>query len=286
MRETQSGQATEPAQNDVVSWFATHASLLGSPMDSAKFKWLCAEQLPALIGHQAMFAVVGRMSAQDYTVFQAWNFGYPPELFVHLRGGRTMSSQPTLIRWLKAEKPLFIDADTNDGASAEVPDAGTGVSATLARHGLSCRAVHGIVDGGGAMGSCFAFFGLRTDDRTRVIEGLRLVVPYLHVALMRLCRERSMQLRCALTGRERQLIHLVIEGQTNPQIAKEWNRSVATVRNLLHGLMAKLDVSSRAQLVAIAIQTGLLDSGLPLPPIICPRWSSNAWHDSHVGTAR
>jgi DNA-binding CsgD family transcriptional regulator len=229
-------------------------------MDAESFERLCTESLAELVGHRAMVAAVGRISQDDCAVRHAWNFGCPPDLFGDITSEGAKASQPTLKRWLKAEAPIFIDA-------VEGESKGTNVGLALARHKLECFAVHGIVDGGGSLGSCVAVFGLDPKDRVRVTEGLRLVVPYLHAALMRLCRERSLQATRMLTERERQLIRLVVEGHSNPQIARQWSRSVATVRNLLHVLMSKLNVSSRAQLAVIAIQTGLLESPIPLPPI-------------------
>lgn len=259
IHETSSGEAAADTRSGVLEWLTAHASLLGTSMDAESFERLCTESLPKLIGHQAMLAAVGRVTHDDCTVLHAWNFGCPPDLFdtITLAGAR----QPTLTRWLKVEAPIFID-------SSESENKDSNVGLALARYKLKCRAVHGIVDGGGSLGSCVAFFGLDPSDRVRVTEGLRLVVPYLHVALMRLCRERSVQATLTLTERERQLVRLVVEGLSNPQIARQWSRSVATVRNLLHGLMLKLKVSSRAQLAVFAIQSGLLDSGIPLPPIL------------------
>jgi DNA-binding CsgD family transcriptional regulator len=257
MADTTVGQQVSAARDRVIDWLAAHAAHLGTSMDAQGLRTLCTQELPDLIGHRAMFAAVGRIARDDCTVLHAWNFGCPPELFEQITMTGSRSSQPTFALWLKTESPMFID--TTVGAD-------TSIATALTRHGLECRAVHGIVDGCGSLGSCIACFGLCPDDRIRVTEGLRLIVPYLHVSLMRMCREKSMQLAATLTDRERQLIRLVVEGQTNPQIAREWCRSVATVRNLLHVLMNKLGVNTRAQLAVAAIQTGLLDSEIPLPP--------------------
>ena len=257
MQETTVGQQVSAARSRVIDWLAAHAAHLGTSMDAQVLQTLCTEELPDLIGHRAMFAAVGRIARDDCTVLHAWNFGCPAELFEQITMTGSRSSQPTFALWRQTESPIFIE--TAAGVSGSVATA-------LTRHGLECRALHGIVDGCGSLGSCIACFGLHPDDRIRVTEGLRLIVPYLHVSLMRMCREKSMQLVATLTDRERQLIRLVVDGQTNPQIARAWCRSVATVRNLLHVLMNKLGVSTRAQLAVAAIQTGLLDPEIPLPP--------------------
>lgn len=237
-------------------WLIAHTELLGTRVDEAAFAVLCAS-LSELVGHKAMFAAVGRISASDYKVLAAWNFGCPPDLFAGLARDGQISSQPTLARWLTTEQPLVLALDETDMSET---------SRLLSLHGLGSRAMHGVVDGAGSTASCFVFFGLTASDPHALSSALRLVVPFLHTALMRLCRLRGSQVLGTLTRRERQLLRLVSDGKTNPQIAHEWSRSVSTVRNLLHRLMGKMNVGSRAQLAALAIQMSILESGLPIPP--------------------
>lgn len=63
----------------------------------------------------------------------------------------------------------------------------------------------------------------------------------------------------AVTPRERQVLHLVADGLTNAEIARRLSISAKTVDNHRTRLMAKLGVSSSAQLVALALREGLLD---------------------------
>ena len=53
----------------------------------------------------------------------------------------------------------------------------------------------------------------------------------------------------ALTGRENEILRLVGRGHCNKEIARELNLSVATVKNHLHNVFAKLGVQRRAQAV-------------------------------------
>ncbi len=70
-------------------------------------------------------------------------------------------------------------------------------------------------------------------------------------------------LRCAprdeadpLSPREREVLQLIAEGQTNERIAEVMSRSVHTVRNHRARLMRKLGVRSASELVRIAEQRG------------------------------
>jgi len=62
-----------------------------------------------------------------------------------------------------------------------------------------------------------------------------------------------------LTPRERVVFHLVIEGRTTKEVARELGISVKTADNHRSRLMAKLGVHNTAELVRYAARKGLLD---------------------------
>jgi DNA-binding NarL/FixJ family response regulator len=65
----------------------------------------------------------------------------------------------------------------------------------------------------------------------------------------------------SLTERERAVVTLVAQGLSNEEIAEQWVVSPATVRTHVSRAMTKLDARDRAQLVVIAYQNGLVQSG-------------------------
>jgi DNA-binding NarL/FixJ family response regulator len=70
--------------------------------------------------------------------------------------------------------------------------------------------------------------------------------------------------RDSLSLRERQVLHLIAEGCANADIAERLSISPKTVDNHRTRLMAKLKVHSTAQLLALALKEGLLDSSTQL----------------------
>jgi DNA-binding NarL/FixJ family response regulator len=64
-----------------------------------------------------------------------------------------------------------------------------------------------------------------------------------------------------LTAREVEVLRLVGTGRSNLDIAAELYVSEATVKSHLNRLMAKLDISSRAQAVVVAYESGLIVPG-------------------------
>jgi two-component system, NarL family, nitrate/nitrite response regulator NarL len=63
----------------------------------------------------------------------------------------------------------------------------------------------------------------------------------------------------ALTDREHQVLRLIAEGMTAPQIGEEIQLGTATVKTHLHTLYEKLGVSDRAAAVAEGMRRGLLE---------------------------
>jgi two-component system, NarL family, nitrate/nitrite response regulator NarL len=62
-----------------------------------------------------------------------------------------------------------------------------------------------------------------------------------------------------LTPREREVLHLIAEGLSAPQIGRRIHLSPTTVKSHLHKLYEKLGVSDRAAAVAEAMRRGLLE---------------------------
>lgn len=62
-----------------------------------------------------------------------------------------------------------------------------------------------------------------------------------------------------LTDREREILHLIAQGKTSPEIAAELFLSPHTVQTHRDHIMAKLDLHSKAALIRYAIEKGLID---------------------------
>lgn len=70
--------------------------------------------------------------------------------------------------------------------------------------------------------------------------------------------ERGQQIE-VLTDRERQTLNMIVAGKSNKEIARVMNVSPKTVEKHRTSLMRKLDVHSVAELMARALQDGLID---------------------------
>ncbi|MDP9470529.1 MAG: response regulator transcription factor [Chloroflexota bacterium] len=60
-----------------------------------------------------------------------------------------------------------------------------------------------------------------------------------------------------LTEREREILGLIVQGQSNTEIAARLFLSTKTVRNHISSIFAKLQVTDRAQAIVRAREAGL-----------------------------
>lgn len=106
---------------------------------------------------------------------------------------------------------------------------------------------------------------LKTCPPEEITKGLQLILDgggYISKAVLTILDDLS-ELE-ALTSRERQILHLIAEGCSNVEIAERLSISPKTVDNHRTRLMAKLNVHSVAQLLALALKEGLLDQSQQL----------------------
>lgn len=101
----------------------------------------------------------------------------------------------------------------------------------------------------------------KSDSTSKVLEALPVILDgghYVAGSLLALI-ERGQQ-TATLTGRERQTLNMIISGKSNKEMARVLNISAKTVEKHRTSLMQKLAVHSVAELMARALQDGLIDS--------------------------
>jgi DNA-binding NarL/FixJ family response regulator len=116
---------------------------------------------------------------------------------------------------------------------------------------------------GGALG-----YLLKDDDIRDVIQAIRTVaqgarflsaqVSELVIDALLSGKDATLDLEERITEREREILQMVAEGNTNTQIAEKLNISPRTVEKHRANLMSKLSLTSQADIVRFAIQQGIV----------------------------
>jgi len=91
-----------------------------------------------------------------------------------------------------------------------------------------------------------------------IYRGERVLAPTVATRLaFEYCRlAQATKHRPTLTDRERQMLQLIAQGQSNRQIAQQMNLALQTVKNTLSALYSKLESANRAEAVARAVREG------------------------------
>lgn len=96
-------------------------------------------------------------------------------------------------------------------------------------------------------------------DTTRLVGGAPAIVHRLHTRLV------STVARPRLTPQQERVLELAAEGLTYPEISRRLHVSESTVRFHIQRLKEKLEVRTKAELVAVAVRAALIAPGQDLP---------------------
>ncbi len=215
-------------------------------------------KLSALLPYQAALSCISKLGAtgaiEDLKVV---NVDYPADYLAELAKRELVMKDPIVRENFKSFR-LQYWADTFEQQPL-TRDAHTIISLAedYGFHKVStgCGYGHGVRNLRGTEGSFFCYQGLDRSSRTEEI--LSLVIPHFHEALRRAVN--SSKNRSPLTSKETEVLKWLKQGKSTWDISVILGISERTVKFHVGNIMQKLDATTRAHAVAIALEQGLVD---------------------------
>lgn len=189
------------------------------------------------------FSDVLNVSFPQIWLFQYWRKGY----------GNVDPVLHELVRSQKAQVWDKVYSDVKTEREKEFVQ-------TAASFGLSHGVTVGSVDPSCKVSSFFAFAGGDPAKHARYVNFLDYLGQHLHLALIRSSSKISCSTdKCVnkLSPKEVTILNWMKDGKTNWEIAQITGSTERTTRFHVESIFSKLNVTSRTQAVAVAVQHGL-----------------------------
>jgi transcriptional regulator EpsA len=167
--------------------------------------------------------------------------------------------------WQQIRRPLMLGNGLLEGDYGNYVVPFPVTDARLVEMELCNIAAHGVGGQNGSVSTFFCFSRVSQPLGSMHAHLLELLVPHLHLALMRVTAT-SDKIPSAgvitvpsqqITLREREILKFIETGKTNWEIAQILNLSPFTVKNHVQNILRKLNVQNRSHAV---VKAGKLDS--------------------------
>ena len=240
----------ELLNQEVSTSFASFVEACGSVASKDDFLISVYPKLCKIMPHQIFSFDIG-LKKQDLTTFRS-NPGATHEKLRQVPAVENRMVKLLIQEWKVSMQPLFYDSEIIKRDMGERSRVGE-----LFNMAVNNIAGHGVLDHNGEVPSFFVFGGL---DEWTLRENfmIRLLVPHLHVSLMRMFKLNHNHKCALLSSREKEILSWISAGKSNTEIAGLVGISPWTVKIHVRNLMAKLEASSRSQAVAKAYQLRII----------------------------
>lgn len=224
------------------------------------FRWTQTE-LQGLFPHGKLVCGVGQLGVHGVHARHILGCNFSDEYLHTVQRADGLIRSPVILQWMKEQQPILFEPD-RDGRRA----ISSAWLENFHRHGLLNMAVHGVCDHDKHTASFFGFACIPAPLTQRHGYLLKLLVPHLHVALMRVvANPRAVEAgvpapQARLTLREMEILQWISSGKSNWEIAQMFGLSESTIKNHVHHILGKLQTSTRAQAVAKAISLELISA--------------------------
>lgn len=203
--------------------------------------------LQHIFPHGMLICGIGRLQNQNANIQNLLTCNFSQDYIQNLHQAGGMGSSPVFVQWLKTRRPVLFELSKQRTHSAWLEN--------FQRNDLRNMAAHGLSDLNGQNASYFSFSQIPGSLTPRHAYLLEMLIPHLHVALIRAFNDTQMGMRKSnkklpgLTDRENEILQWLGAGKSNWEISQVLKISENTVKNHVQHILIKLKVNTRAQAV-------------------------------------
>lgn len=206
------------------------------------------KDLQQIFPHGVLICGIGQIEQQGARIQHLLSTNLSLEYMRALQKMGGMGASPVFIKWLETRRPILFEL-----ASQKICSVWT---ENFRKHDLQNMAAHGQCDLNSHTTSYFCFCKIPGKLTSRHEKLLEMLVPHLHLALIRAfkgAKNKSPNAKLSdLSKREYEILQWISDGKANLEIAMQLGICESTVKNHVHRIFIKLNVSSRTQAVVIA----------------------------------
>lgn len=224
-------------------------------------KWT-QDELQEIFPHGKLVCGVGRIGKNGAQIRQVIGHNFPDEYIKSLQRPDGLTSSPIINKWLKEQQPILFEQDDEDILKLAPP----GWLENFKKYGLCNLAAHGLSDIQNQTTSYFSFSCIPEPLTQRHAYLLKLLVPHMHVALMRVFsaprydKQHAQSQKVTLSDREKEILLWMSRGKSNWEIAQLIELSELTVKDHVQHILAKLNAATRTQAVVKAVHLKLISA--------------------------
>lgn len=228
--------------------------------DCNTFCALLNSDVKAVLHHEAMICGQGFASADGSYMHHMLRDNYPSGYFDALATPGGKADSPLIRRWNATKEPVMFQLGRDDD---KYPEAWVSV---FKKHGFRNTVAHGVFDVHSTFVTYFIFSNIAGEVGEREIFLMKLLIPHLHFALMRVMAMLQEDGRPGglsqepITDQQKEILHWMNEGKTNWEIAQILSMTENNVKYGIEQILAKLGVRNRTQAVSKALLLGLLNT--------------------------
>lgn len=237
--------------------------LLEAVDSEQQFRQMLDGPLQGVLPHRRLLCGTGRLmpGPAGFAPHHLLLHRFPADYLESLRDPRGLVRSALTDHGLITRKPVLVELlhDTRSWPAGWVQDA--------RRHGFVNFASHSFFEATTSIVTHFCFADLPGRLQPRHAHVLRLLVPHLHLALVRIAGMASPPPVPSydLHPHQLEILRWLHVGKTNWEISRILGMSVHNVKYHVAQLLVKLDAANRVHAVARARERGLLDERPSLP---------------------